>query len=215
MNVIFQMPVYILTSRHTFSGAEDFSYGMQSVKRAVILGDTTGGGAHPVGPFPVGLGFVADIPFARSLNPYTNTDWEGSGVIPNIPVASEALETAEKAIFNKLISNAANDQEKRRAQWLLNDLLARQSEEIRDSVALSTYTDTYQGGLVFYINRSVLYCRNAERDNRVFKLFSISGNKFVLDENVQVEFKKDDKGNFSGLDMLWSNGMVSHKQKEK
>ena len=72
---------------------------MQSVKRAVIVGDTTGGGAHPVGPFPVGQGFVADIPFARSLNPYTLTDWEGTGVIPDIPApADKALETALKAI---------------------------------------------------------------------------------------------------------------------
>lgn len=215
-SVILQMPVYVLTSKHTFSGAEDFSYGMQSVRRAVIVGDTTGGGAHPVGPVPVALGFVADIPFARSLNPYTHTDWEGTGVIPDIPVASgKALETAEKAIFTQWLQNAATDLEKRRAQWGLNDLLAWQSEEIRDSSALTSYTGTYQGGLVFYVSRLALYCRNAERGNEVFKLHAISGDRFVLDENVQVEFKKDDQGNFSGINMWWSNGQVSYKPREK
>ena len=41
------MPVYILTSHNTFSGGEDFSYGMQKANRAIIVGETTGGGASP------------------------------------------------------------------------------------------------------------------------------------------------------------------------
>lgn len=60
------MPVYILTSHRTFSAAEDFSYGMQMAKRAIIVGEVTGGGAHPQMPFSIGQGFVASIPFARS-----------------------------------------------------------------------------------------------------------------------------------------------------
>ncbi|MEO9053063.1 MAG: S41 family peptidase, partial [Ginsengibacter sp.] len=59
------MPVYILTSHNTFSGAEDFSYAMQKANRAVIVGETTGGGAHPQMPFSVGQGFVISIPYAR------------------------------------------------------------------------------------------------------------------------------------------------------
>ena len=96
------MPVYILTSKTTFSAAEDFSYGMQSVKRAVIVGDTTGGGAHPTRPFPIGQYFVAGIPFARSYNPYTKTNWEGTGVIPDIPVAAElSLQKAQEIILSE------------------------------------------------------------------------------------------------------------------
>ncbi len=70
------MPLYILTSKHTFSAAEDFTYAMQVNKRAIIVGETTGGGAHPTGPVDVGQGFVMDIPFARSINHITQTDWE-------------------------------------------------------------------------------------------------------------------------------------------
>ena len=211
-----RMPVYILTSRRTFSGAEDFTYGLQSVKRATIIGDTTGGGAHPVRPFPVGQGFVASIPFARSLNPYTHTDWEGTGVIPDIPVpAGKALEKAEEVIFTDLVANATTDEEKRKVQWQLNDLIARRSAPTVDSAAVAPYTGRYQGGLVFYVDRSVLYCKNAERGNDVFKLSPISASKFQLDENVQVEFTKDDKGNASGINMWWSDGRMTYKPKIK
>jgi hypothetical protein len=215
-SVFLQQPVYILTSHRTFSGAEDFSYGMQTVHRAVIVGDTTGGGAHPVGPVAVGLGFVANIPFARTLNPYTHTDWEGTGVIPDIPVPSaKALEAAEKAIFTQWSQTAATGAEKAKGQWQLEDLLARSSPETRNPASLTPYIGTYQGGLVFYTDQSGFYCRNAERGNEVFKLIPISNDKFILDENVHVEFTKDDKGNVTGIDMWWSEGQKSHKPREK
>jgi retinol-binding protein 3 len=214
-SVLLQQPVYILTSRHTFSGAEDFSYGMQTIHRAVIVGDTTGGGAHPVGPVPVTLGFVANIPFARTLNPYTHTDWEGIGVIPDIPIPSaNALEAAEKAIFTKWSQTAATGPEKAQGQWELDDLLARSSQETRNPDSLTPYIGTYQGGMVFYTDPSGFYCRNAARGNQLFKLIPVSGDKFILDENVHVEFTKDDKGNVTGIDLWWSDGRQSHKPKE-
>jgi len=40
--------LYVLTSSYTFSGAEEFSYNLKSMKQATLVGETTGGGAHPV-----------------------------------------------------------------------------------------------------------------------------------------------------------------------
>ncbi|OQP44861.1 hypothetical protein A4H97_10915 [Niastella yeongjuensis] len=212
--LILKMPIYILTSRRTYSAAEDFTYGMQSVKRAIIVGERTGGGAHPARPFSLGQGFIAFIPFARSLNPYTHTDWEGTGVVPDIPVAAnKAIEAARLAILTERLNKASSDVDKRSAQWEINEMLANQTEVIKDSASLSSYTGTYQGGLVFYVNQSGLYCRNAEVGNRVFKLTFISGNRFILDENVQVEFVKDNQGKFSSIKMWWRDGRVSDKSK--
>jgi hypothetical protein len=187
---------------------------MQSIKRAIIVGDTTGGGAHPAGPVSIGQGFVASVPFARSLNPYTHTNWEGTGVRPDIPVASgKALEAAQMAILTERMNKAASDEEKRRAQWQINELLAKQKEEIKDAAFLSSFTGTYQGGLAFYVDKSTLYCRNAERGNEVFKLIFVSGNRFILDENVQVEFVKNNQDKFSGIKMWWRDGRVSDKSR--
>src|SRR4029079_3846467 len=44
------VPVYVLTSKYTFSGGEDFAYSVQALGRAKIVGEVTGGGAHPTGP---------------------------------------------------------------------------------------------------------------------------------------------------------------------
>ena len=43
-----ETPVYVLTSNHTFSAAEEFTYNLKNLERATIVGETTGGGAHPV-----------------------------------------------------------------------------------------------------------------------------------------------------------------------
>jgi retinol-binding protein 3 len=91
-------PVYVLTSATTFSGGEELAYDLQALKRGVLVGETTGGGANPGGPRPLGHGFVVGIPMGRAVNPITHTNWEGTGVKPDIQVpASEALATAHRA----------------------------------------------------------------------------------------------------------------------
>jgi C-terminal processing protease CtpA/Prc len=79
-------PVYVLTSSRTFSGGEDFAYTLQAQGRAEVIGETTGGGAHPTRPFPISAAVHIAIPFARSVNPVTGTNWEGTGVVPDIAV---------------------------------------------------------------------------------------------------------------------------------
>ena len=79
-------PVYLLTSSHTFSGGEDFCYTLQALGRAQVIGETTGGGAHPTRPFPISAAVHIAIPFARSVNPVTGTNWQGTGVVPDVAV---------------------------------------------------------------------------------------------------------------------------------
>ncbi len=61
--------LYVLTSARTFSGAEEFSYNLQNLKRATIIGETTGGGAHPTNAMIVQRDFILRVPFARAINP--------------------------------------------------------------------------------------------------------------------------------------------------
>jgi retinol-binding protein 3 len=96
-------PVYVLTSKRTFSGAEEFAFDLKNQKRAVIVGETTGGGAHPVAGHVVADYFMVGIPFAKSLDPVTKTNWEGTGVEPDVKVAAaDGLETAEKLALEKI-----------------------------------------------------------------------------------------------------------------
>jgi tetratricopeptide (TPR) repeat protein len=89
------VPVFVLTSNYTFSGAEEFSYNMQTQKRATLVGETTGGGANPGGVAPANERFGIFVPTGRAINPVTKTNWEGVGVKPEIAVAADrALDTA-------------------------------------------------------------------------------------------------------------------------
>lgn len=109
----YDKPVYVLTSARTFSGGEDFAYGVQAQKRGTVVGETTGGGSNPVDWFSLGHGIVAAIPSSRTTNVVTKTNWEHVGVKPDIAVpAAQALQAAHAAILRKLVSSAKDDQER-------------------------------------------------------------------------------------------------------
>jgi hypothetical protein len=89
------VPVFILIGPHTFSAAESFAYDLQSRKRAVLVGEPTGGGAHSTDLFVIDDRFEIYISTGRGVSPVTGGNWEGAGVQPDIrvPVAT-ALDAA-------------------------------------------------------------------------------------------------------------------------
>jgi hypothetical protein len=96
-------PAFVLTSKRTFSGAEEFSYNLKNLERATIVGETTGGGAHPVSGHRIDDHFMIGVPFAKAVNPISKTNWEGTGVEPDVKVpAADALATAQKLAAEKL-----------------------------------------------------------------------------------------------------------------
>ena len=101
--------LYILTSKYTFSAAEDFTYALKHLKRATVVGETTGGGANPGDDKRLLPNFSLFVPMGRSISPITNANWEGVGVTPDISVcAGDALRTAQVAILHKMAGSAAD-----------------------------------------------------------------------------------------------------------
>ena len=89
------VPVDVLTSARTFSGGEELAYDLQALGRARVVGETTGGGAHPRDAFDLGPRLQLHVPTARSVNAVTGANWEGTGVVPDLPCpAEDALEVA-------------------------------------------------------------------------------------------------------------------------
>ena len=104
---LIDTPLYVLTSKRTFSGAEEFTNDLKSLKRATIVGERTRGGAHPLITIPIGDHFVVGIPVGRPINPTTHGDWEGTGIAPDVEAsATDALEVAEKLAMAQLLANA-------------------------------------------------------------------------------------------------------------
>ncbi len=112
---LVDIPVWVLTSQRTFSAAEEFTYNLKNLERATIVGETTRGGAHPVRArrFPE-LKLGVSVPFGRAINPITGTNWEGTGVEPDIKVpADEALDRAYLQALGELRDGAEGMQRKR------------------------------------------------------------------------------------------------------
>jgi len=100
-------PVIILVGPGTKSAGEDFAYTMQALKRATVIGENTWGGAHPARRFRLGDHLLAVIPWARTISPITQSNWEGVGVTPDVAAKPDrALEVAKEQLQRQLKSAA-------------------------------------------------------------------------------------------------------------
>jgi hypothetical protein len=115
-------PVYVLVSSRTFSGGEDLCYTLQALGRAELIGETTGGGAHPTRGFPISAAVHIAVPFARSVNPVTGTNWQGTGVVPDTAVPADQ---AYDAAYAKALRHVAG----------LGDVPPPIADEARDALA--------------------------------------------------------------------------------
>ena len=102
--------VFVLTSHHTFSGAEEFAYNLKALKRATLVGETTGGGANPGDLERVGEHFELFVPSGRAINPITKTNWEGTGVEPDVKIdEADALTTAHAMALEKIVARTTDE----------------------------------------------------------------------------------------------------------
>jgi hypothetical protein len=96
-------PLYVLVSRRTFSGGEELTYNLQQLGRGVVVGEVTGGGAHPCRSWSLSPQLELTIPIGRAINPVSGTNWEGVGVTPDVACpAADALERAHALALARL-----------------------------------------------------------------------------------------------------------------
>ena len=108
-----QRAVIVLTGHETFSAGEDLAYALQALHRATLIGETTGGGAHPGDMHRIGDHFEAFIPDSRSISPITHADWEGTGVTPDVGVAADqALVEARRHLLKSFMASEQNPRAK-------------------------------------------------------------------------------------------------------
>jgi C-terminal processing protease CtpA/Prc len=99
-------PVFVLTGAATFSGGEALAYDLQAYRRATVFGAVTGGGAHPSETIAIAEHVELRLPVARPVNAVTGTNWEGSGVRPDVLVPeSEALDAAYRTALEQILAD--------------------------------------------------------------------------------------------------------------
>jgi C-terminal processing protease CtpA/Prc len=174
-----EVPVYILTSNYTFSGAEEFSNNLKELKRATLVGEATGGGAHPVDFKVLNDYFTMSLPFGRAINPISKSNWEGTGVIPQVKVpADSAFNVAYLMALDTLINAVSNDRD--RAE-LKNIRQLKQAEFSNFKVAeelQKKYAGSYGTRTLIY-EQGQLYLLRPNRPK--VRLLAVSEASFVLD----------------------------------
>jgi len=205
--------LYILTSKRTFSGAEEFTYNMKNQKRATVIGETTGGGAHPTRGMIVQTDYLLRVPFARAINPVSKTNWEGTGVAPDIAVpADQAYDKAYSMALEKLASKAAAPERKAEYEWILAGMKAKANPPKVDENLLKAYVGVYGERKVTFENGSLFYQRTDAKYKMVpmtDTLFEVVGLGYF-----RVEFKVKDGRAFEIVG-LYDNGTTDSSPRTK
>lgn len=203
-----QKPLYILTNTKTFSAAEEFCYDLQCIKRATLIGETTGGGAHGTFSQDAGLGFVLSIPYSTAINPITKTSWEKVGVKPEIEVPSDrAQETAEMEIFNNLLSKTTDPMELFHLHWDMELSKTIHHPIILDSATLKSYAGTY-GERVFTFENGTLFYQRTGRPKFELEAMSPTMMKGKGNTYFKIEFMKNNMGVVNSINVYYQNNTL-------
>lgn len=206
--------VFILTSKSTFSAAEEFSYNLKNLKRATLIGETTGGGAHPGSMVNATKRFTVWIPSGRAINPITNTNWEGTGVAPHIEVSSnKALDVAQIKALESLLAKSKDPQQEQYFQWYLSALKIKQNPIIVKETLLKSYTGTFGPRKISFENSSLYYQRG---EGNTYELIPLKENEFMLKglSSFRIKFVSEN-GQIVALEGNYDNGRSDRNLKTK
>jgi hypothetical protein len=206
------VPVYFLTSNFTFSAAEAFCYRLQNLRRATIVGETTGGGAHVIEQKAVSDRYSINIPYGRPIDPITKTNWEGAGVKPDIEVSAvNALTTARIAALEKLSATVKSGNNI--FLWHLTALKATQTSVNIDRKTLESYAGNY-GAMKLTLEDGGLYFQNGAQAK--YKLMPMASDLFMIEELPYVRIKIEvENGKVDSLTRLYEDGTSRRQTKDK
>jgi len=172
--------LYVLTSSRTFSGAEEFTYNLKNMERAVIVGETTGGGAHPVSSYIINDNFMVRVPFGKAVNPISETNWEGAGVEPHVKTSKEeAFDMAYMMALDSLLKKEENESIKHGLEWAVDGLKAKFDPVELDDKTLKKYAGVYGPRKLTLENGSLYYQRE---DRPKMKMIPMKKDLFMFDD---------------------------------
>jgi hypothetical protein len=208
------VPVFVLTSSRTFSAAEEFTYNLKNMKRATIVGDTTGGGAHPVNGYELNDNFMVSIPIGRAVNPITKTNWEGTGIAPHFACdVDKAKDVAYLMALDSVLLKLEDPRLKDEIVWVKEGLDARANLFLLDEKTMKTYAGKYGPRTIIHRDGELFYQRE---DRPEYRMIPMNINTFLFDEieyfrlRVIVEGKKA-----LAVEGIYDNGRTDRNERDK
>lgn len=196
------VPLYILTSKRTGSAGEGFPYTLKAAKRATLVGEATYGGANPGGQFDAGNGFSVFVSTGKSVNPFTGTNWEGTGAEPDIKVnAEEALNVASIHALKDLLATSTDPRVRQSLSWAL-DVLQPPTVAAWDA---ADYVGNYLGNLISANGKQLSFGHSHKTMVPVAKdVFILAGRA-----DQRFTFVRDANGKVIALEILNDRNMNS------
>jgi hypothetical protein len=168
-------PAYVLTSRRSFSAAEEFSSHVPAYGFATLVGEPTGGGAFSNDLLGMPGGMVLSISVSRPIHPITPGDWEGKGIAPGIAVpAAAALARAQSEALHALAAKAQGPERDTMAR--LAAFYAGLAQPQPTALEAAAYAGTF-GERTFELRDGALVQRWADRP--VTRLIPVAANVFA------------------------------------
>ncbi|MGW6278439.1 S41 family peptidase [Kribbella sp. NPDC055071] len=94
-----RQPVAVLVGPGTFSSGEALAYHLQARGRVTVVGETTPGAADHITPIRLAPTVLAYLPEAYVVDSISGTNWEGTGVVPDVVSPPDTvIETAVAAL---------------------------------------------------------------------------------------------------------------------
>jgi len=190
-----EVDVYVLTSSYTFSGAEEFTYNLKNLRRATIIGEITRGGAN-WWDYKIfkNLNIGVDLPHAYPINPITGSNWERTGVTPDIEVSEEkALDVAHLEALNKLVEKEKDPDRKAQLQWAIDGKKAILNPITIEPGQLQVYVGQYGPRKIWFEDGELYYQRD---DRPKYKLTPMGNHWFMIQklDYLRIEFVADENG---------------------
>ena len=210
-----KLPLYVLTSQHSFSAAEEFVYNLKNLHRATLVGETTGGGAHPndLVHFP-SLKINVSVAWGKAINPITGTNWEGTGVAPDIAVsADKALAVARMRILDSLVKAEPDSLNRLQLKWWISALAYDTTQFSVLPEKLSEYAGQYGPRKIWAENGSLWYQRD---QNPKARLVPLEADLFQhsASEYFRVRFVRDASGRVVEMVGVYAQGRTDSNKRE-
>jgi hypothetical protein len=187
------VPLYILVDHVTRSAAEDVTFVLQAMGRAVVVGENTAGAGHNNGVFPLGAGLVAIISVTRVFDATTHREWERVGVTPNVVVApSNALTTAHSAALARLAAAAPNPTRREELNRIRDAVLASAKPLALSAAAMAKLAGDYAGAGLILVEGGALV-QQSRRDQPRQALAALSPTRFIVGTAL-YDFSPDTNG---------------------
>lgn len=202
---LLKTPLYVLVGARTGSAAEAFAYTVKNAKRATIVGEPSAGAANPGGEVDAGDGFRIFVSDGAPISPITRTNWEGTGVIPD--VAAEPAKTLDVALTQALQSVLAQsdrpEADKVDTRWALEALQAEQAPP--KNVAFDDYAGDY-GALRVGRDGDHLFVRRERRPPLALRALGDDVFAVANESSQRVVFERDGAGKVVAFEMRESSG---------